>query len=75
LRSGQPATVSAMSMATVPSGRSSVAHHAQVDDAAAQLGILDGAQGVDDLIVRDCGHRSPGCGGEAVRRNYHYAHR
>ena len=53
LRNGQPATVRAMSTsAHVPSASSvGAADHAEVDDRAVQLGILDRPQGLDDLLV------------------------
>ena len=57
LRSGQPATVRATWMPTVPSSPSRLAHHAEVDDRAVQLGVLDRPEGLDELVVRD-GHAS-----------------
>ena len=51
LRSGHPATVRAMRTRDVAVGADvDVADHAEVDDGAVQLGILDRAQGLDDLI-------------------------
>ena len=51
LRSGQPATVRATVHARPsPPSIADVADHAEVDDAAVQLGVLDGAEGVDDLV-------------------------
>ena len=80
LRSGQPATVSATRTPTVPSAlQVDVAHHAQVDDRAPQLGILHRAQRFDDLLGGDgherrrssAGVRHAGRGGG----NYHYGDR
>ena len=53
LRSGQPATVSATCTCTLGAVDAHVAHHAEVDDAAVQLGILDGAEGLDDVGLGD----------------------
>ena len=51
LRSGQPGTVRAISTPTVPSApQVDVAHHAQVDDRAVQLGVLHRAERFDDLL-------------------------
>ena len=49
-----------------------VAHHAEIDDGAPQLGILDGLERLDDLVGGD-GHEggAPSKGGE----NYHYGDR
>ena len=69
LRSGQPATVSAI--VTPTAGRRwRCAHHVQVDDAAVQLGVLDRArQGVEDLGFGDGHGRSRrGSAGLALRR-------
>ena len=74
--SGQPGTVRAMRTATLAVGRRvDRADHAEVDDRAVQLGILDGTQGVDDLVARD-GHRGPLAVRVPRRRaNLHYGHR
>ena len=59
LRSGQPATVRATRMeARAVVGELDVADHAEVDDRPVQLGILDGAEDVDDLVGSD-GHADP----------------
>ena len=56
LRSGHPATVRATSTDVDAVGpRLGAAHHAEVDDRAVQLGVLDRAQRVDELLGRD-GH-------------------
>ena len=49
LRSGQPATVRATSDADAAAVDRDVADHAEVDDDAVQLGVLDGSEGLDDL--------------------------
>ena len=53
-------------------GHLDVAHHAQIDDRAVQLGILHRTQGVDDLVTRDW-HRAPSADngpGHAGRREF-----
>ena len=48
-------------------GRVDRADHAEVDDRAVQLRVLDRPEGVDDLVSRD-GHRVPSTGGHAFVR-------
>ena len=56
--SGQPGTVRATRIGhAAVGGRVDVAHHAEVDDRAVELGILDRTQGLDDLFGGD-GHRT-----------------
>ena len=54
-RSGHPATVRATRTATRPPCDVDRADHAEVDDRAVQLGVLDRAQRFDDLVGGD-GH-------------------
>ena len=71
-----------MVSATVTSTRGAVdgdaPDHVEVDDAAVQLGVLDGAEGVEDLGFGD-GHRcAPGFRGRCRSDHsgdYHYGHR
>ena len=46
----------------VPAVDGDAAHHVEVDDAAVQLGVFDGAEGLDDLVFGD-GHDAPGGSG------------
>ena len=55
LRSGQPAMVRATWTSTRAAVDGDAPDHAEVDDAAVQLGVLDGAQGLDDVGFGD-GH-------------------
>jgi len=41
--------------------------HVELDDAAVQLGVLDRAEGLEDLVFGD-GHHAPGSGRSACRR-------
>ena len=52
-RSGQPATVSATRTPTVGPSIDDVADHVEVDDAAVQLGVLDGPEGLEDVGFGD----------------------
>ena len=45
-------------------GRVDRAHHAELDDGAVDLRVLDGTEGLDDLVSRE-GHRDPSGGGGA----------
>ena len=75
LRSGQPATVRAIWTATTPSSSNATrADHAEIDDRTPQLGILHGAEGLDDLLIRGCRHGGSFVEG-VLRANYHYADR
>ena len=53
------------------------ADHPQVDDRTPQLGILHGAQRLDDLLTGGCRHGHPfgEWSGKRVAANYHYADR
>ena len=51
LRSGQAAVVSTMRRADALIVDHDVAHHAQFDDAAPQLGVLDGGERVPHVFV------------------------
>ena len=66
LRSGQPAMVSATSTAHVGAFDADLADHVEVDDAAMQLGILDRAEGVDDVGFGKGHGSSTGAGSRRV---------